>query len=231
MAARVISCDELGEDFGGRALQAYVRSLTPTAEFFIVVAWAFGPPILSSVWFNISGLTYQDAPLTVADLQSLVVMEAVLLGGVGWFLSARGWTVPHFGPQPSGGEVLAALALAAVCYIALALPWAMLAPEPWTVNHAGSIDWMTKLAVSIINPLYEELLLCAYVIPAVARRQGIGAAVITSLAIRLACHTYQGPIGLISIGLFGLLMTAYYVRTRRIWPVIIAHGGIDFVTL
>jgi membrane protease YdiL (CAAX protease family) len=49
--------------------------------------------------------------------------------------------------------------------------------------------------------------------------------------VRLSFHTYQGPVGLLSIGLLGLVFTTFYMRTQRLWPVLIAHGVLDFTAL
>jgi membrane protease YdiL (CAAX protease family) len=38
-------------------------------------------------------------------------------------------------------------------------------------------------------------------------------------------------VGLLSIGLVGLVFTIFYARTQRLWPVLIAHGVLDFLAL
>jgi membrane protease YdiL (CAAX protease family) len=52
-----------------------------------------------------------------------------------------------------------------------------------------------------------------------------------SLAIRLTYHLYQGPLAVIPIAFFGVVMTLVYVRMGRLWPAIVAHGLLDFVGL
>jgi membrane protease YdiL (CAAX protease family) len=52
-----------------------------------------------------------------------------------------------------------------------------------------------------------------------------------SVAIRLAYHLYQGPLAVIPIALFGVIVTVVYVRMGRLWPAIVAHGILDFVGL
>ncbi len=56
-------------------------------------------------------------------------------------------------------------------------------------------------------------------------------AIAVSLLVRLGFHTYQGPVGLLAIGLLGLLFSIFYLRTQRLWPVLIAHGVLDFIGL
>jgi membrane protease YdiL (CAAX protease family) len=44
-------------------------------------------------------------------------------------------------------------------------------------------------------------------------------------------HLYQGPLSLISIVPGGLVFAWYYAATRRLWPVVIAHGLLDALAL
>jgi len=60
---------------------------------------------------------------------------------------------------------------------------------------------------------------------------GPGVAVAISLLVRLSFHTYQGAVGLLAIGLLGLVLSIFYLRTQRLWPVLIAHGVLDFIAL
>jgi uncharacterized protein len=216
-----------------RKLEQWVRSLSPTAEFCIVVGVAFALPVASSLLILLGG-EYDAGPvqLTEDDLRLIVLEEAMLLLLLGWFLRVRGWSVGHFAPYPSMRELAMAVGLTGVSAIVWVLPPLMLAPEDTGVASGGAgLSWPGALAVSIINPLFEELFLCAYMLPFLAKRGGPLLAVVASLLVRLSFHTYQGPVGLLSIGLLGLVFTAFYLRTQRLWPVLIAHGVLDFVAL
>lgn len=96
---------------------------------------------------------------------------------------------------------------------------------------APSASVSAVFIVSLLNPWYEELLVCAFVIEALRKRFGIAAAMNVSIAIRMSYHLYQGPPAFIVFAIFGLLMTFFYVRTGRLWPVIVAHSIEDFVAL
>ena len=54
-----------------------------------------------------------------------------------------------------------------------------------------------------------------------------GAAIVVSALIRASYHLYQGFGGFISNLVFGLLLGWLYQRTRRLWPLVIAHTVID----
>jgi membrane protease YdiL (CAAX protease family) len=86
------------------------------------------------------------------------------------------------------------------------------------------------LAVAFANGWAEEIIVVAYLITRL-RQLNVNpmAAVLASSILRGVYHLYQGygaGLGNIAMGLvFGFL----WLRTRRLWPLIIAHGLIDAV--
>lgn len=54
--------------------------------------------------------------------------------------------------------------------------------------------------------------------------------VVSSVAFG-ACHAYQGWPGFIVISVYGAMFALLFLRTKRIWPVIIAHSLQDFSAL
>jgi len=44
-------------------------------------------------------------------------------------------------------------------------------------------------------------------------------------------HFYQGPIGIISVGIQGLVAGLFYFKFRRIWPLIISHALFDSIQI
>ena len=49
--------------------------------------------------------------------------------------------------------------------------------------------------------------------------------------LRLAIHLYQGAIGVVSVLPIGILFAVYYLRTGKLWPVVVAHAAMDLVAL
>jgi membrane protease YdiL (CAAX protease family) len=80
------------------------------------------------------------------------------------------------------------------------------------------------VAASILNALFEELLWLAYGVTALARRIGLRRACIASVVLRTVVHAYQGPLAVLGVLPIGIIFTIYYARTRRVWPVIVAHA-------
>jgi membrane protease YdiL (CAAX protease family) len=86
------------------------------------------------------------------------------------------------------------------------------------------------IVVSAANAVFEEFLWLALGVAAL-QRCGLGIAAIVSIGLRTLVHVYQGPLALVAILPLGTVFTVYYVRTRRIWPVVIAHGLQDLLSL
>jgi membrane protease YdiL (CAAX protease family) len=52
-----------------------------------------------------------------------------------------------------------------------------------------------------------------------------------STGIRLLYHLYQGTIGVITVVPMGLLYGYLFVRTKQLWPLVLAHILLDIVGL
>jgi membrane protease YdiL (CAAX protease family) len=93
------------------------------------------------------------------------------------------------------------------------------------------INLFIIVAISIINPIFEELIVVAYIITALSQRKGALFAVNVSVLIRFLYHLYQGPAAALSIIPLGLIFALVYLKWKNIWPLIIAHGIMDFIGL
>ena len=100
----------------------------------------------------------------------------------------------------------------------------------------GALSWWAALAALVINPLFEEGLWLAYGVSTLRHSIGLRAAALASITLRVLVHYNQGPHALISVLPVALVFTFYYLRTGRLWPVIVAHvtinafGFADFVS-
>ena len=84
----------------------------------------------------------------------------------------------------------------------------------------------------LLNPFYEELLVRAFLITEMTELyQKANLAVFVSVALQTSYHLYQGIPGALSHIPAFWLFAAYYVRTRRILPVILAHLLLDVQAL
>jgi uncharacterized protein len=215
----------------------FVRGLTARGEFIVVLTVAFGAVILG----NILTVFYPlPAPaINDGELRFMLVYELVLMMFLGTLLHLRGWSLARFGAPFTPRDLVIAPALAVSSYLlsflTIVVAQALGGPsvqEAMSVPLAAQdISVASLIAVSIVNPIFEEVLLCGYVVTVVKERRSFWTAVNVSVAIRLACHLYQGVMGLVFIVPLGLLFTIWYARTRKLWPVILAHSIIDAVGL
>jgi len=76
----------------------------------------------------------------------------------------------------------------------------------------------------VVNPFFEELIVRAYAMTEVLGLTGSGAlAVLVSVGVQTFYHLYQGiPLALAHGATFSVF-SLYYLKTRRIAPVVLAH--------
>lgn len=169
----------------------------------------------------------------LGTLATEVVLTAVWLP----ILRRRGWTVGHVTRPYENFDLLRGVSLACAAWVSYALAFnIVLAVAPAFARHAtefrvtGTVSWLTLVCLVMLNPIFEESLYEGYIANAL-RRSGWAVALGGSVAVRLALHLYQGPIALLSIVPMGLVFTGYYLRTRRLWPLVAAHMVLDAIAL
>lgn len=222
-------------------VKAYIKSLSPRSEFVIVVAVAFGYFIATSILAVLYQPAEGRAHHSVISLIVLVLSECALIGMLSWFLTLRGWTLRKVGLRPTLRDTAVGIALAATAYIVWVVTWnvtARLAPEvAWTMYRTSgkivphAIPLIVSLAVAVVNPIFEELFVSGYVISALREKRSAWFAINTSVAIRLLYHLYQGILGVLSIIPIGLIFAGWYVRSSKLWPLIVAHAILDLAAL
>jgi membrane protease YdiL (CAAX protease family) len=207
-------------------------------EFALVLGIAFGLLILLSLSSLFSH--HQGSLFANAELTRLLTYELIVGSAVAMILRYNGWRLPHFNVYPTLGANGAGVLLAAAGVVLFyACGWiATLAfgtgydtrLHEDAAPYTGSGSLLIAL-VCVVNPLFEEMLVCGYVIGALRRRYGVIVAINFSALLRVALHLDQGAFAILWVGLIGLLCGYMYVRTRRLWPLVVAHMIYDFVVL
>jgi membrane protease YdiL (CAAX protease family) len=177
--------------------------------------------------------------LSDTDLYSIVGYEIIALLIIAKFLYLRGWSIRDFNLQLSWRLIGAGILLALVYYFIYYFLWLVVETvfgpfdnswtEPASVNTGLSLTAI--LIASIVNPLFEESLVIGYIMKSQTARKGVWYAINVSIFIRLLYHLYQGPLVVIGIVPLGWLFAYVYARWNRLWPIIIAHGILDFIAL
>ncbi len=224
-----------------QALKQRLRALSGTTELVLVLAVAFGPVVPHSLAALFGGLAGPEAPpITNAALLRSALFEILILIALGLFLRARGWTAQRLGlAAPAWRDAASGVALAVACYLGYVLLWNFTLtfwPRIAEIARAtrligGLLHWPTMVLVSLVNPVFEEVLLCGYLVTVLRERAGLSTAINASAGIRVFCHFYQGALGVLGIVPMALLFAWWYARTSRLWPLIIAHALLDIAGL
>jgi len=176
-------------------------------------------------------------PVTNRALVLSLSIQVLLALVVGAFLYRRGWRVrqvslplePRDGWRALG-IMLAVFAINALSHLALYLASPVTAAEVSAVHFSGAVSgWMIALAV-LIDPVFEEALFLGYTITAL-ERYGLPFAALASVGLRALVHAYQGPLAVVTIAPWGAVFLYFYLRRRSIWPIVLAHAGIDTIAL
>lgn len=223
-------------------MQKFLRALSPIDEFIIVVVAAFG----SFIAINILTVL-QAAPkasgaygqISESDFAFLLLFELLVLMLLATFLHARGWTLERVGLGPNLKETISGIALVAVTEFVASVIWVVVtlpspklqqAEETFSVL-SGPFSPALVVAVSVVNPIFEETFLCGYMLSALKERTHWWIPVALSVGVRTLCHLYQGPVGLTFVVPLGIIFACWYLRQGRLWPLIVAHVAFDFIPL
>ncbi len=103
-----------------------------------------------------------------------------------------------------------------------------------SVNPAGLGDHWWTVSILILaaaqNALLEEVVAVAYLTERLRElRWGVPAILAASALLRGSYHLYQGPGMAVGNVVMGLLFTGYYLRRRRVMPLVVAHTTLDVV--
>jgi membrane protease YdiL (CAAX protease family) len=219
-----------------------ILRLSGAFEVTLVLLLAFGMTVPGNLMALLSPdyLAYRAAPPITNDvLIHTLIYELVIMSILIPFLKARGWTRERLGIRPTIQDSIRGVGILFAFYATVLLLEAIL-ESVWPtlligISHirlnAGHFDPATVLAVSIINPVFEELFVCGYLITALRDRFGVTTAINVSAGIRVFYHFYQGALAVVGVTPMALLFAYWFARTGRLWPLIVAHAIQDFVAL
>jgi membrane protease YdiL (CAAX protease family) len=224
-------------------LHERIRRLPSGVEFLVVISFAFGLPIFSSILSLGSGGRAASGGALVYDnpaLLNILVFELLQSAFLIWFLKVRGWTLEKIGLSitwrgaGAGWLLLVGTYLMAMGtqYLAqLVLPGPMQAAVLRYPVPGPNLSMQLVFLVSTVNGFFEELFVAGYIITALRQTRGMWTAINVSTVVRVLYHLYQGPLGVLIIVPMGLLYGYVYARTRQLWPLMFAHVLIDLIGL
>ena len=220
-----------------------IRRLPVGVEFLVVVSWAFGLPIFSSIMsLGRHGAVATGGAIVFNNsaLLNILVFELVQSAFLIWFLHVRGWTLERFGLQISWRGTGTGWLLLVLTYVvtmaAQFLAQQLLPIDMQAATHRypkadPTLSMRLVFLVSTVNGIFEELFVAGYIITVLRELRGVWTAINVSTMVRLLYHLYQGPIGVITVVPMGLLYGYVFTRTRQLWPLMLAHLLIDIIGL
>jgi membrane protease YdiL (CAAX protease family) len=210
-------------------LKSFIRELSAPAEFCLILLVGFGPLM---VFMLPNLLRPKSAVLSNAGTLGFPLIELMLLIPILWIGKLRGWSLSTFGTKISWKATGAGIVLFLVAesvMVGIAYGAGIIHPEQACIA-AGRLAVFPILFISLVNPVYEEVLENAYFIHQL-KRFGMWPAVLASAAFRGLFHLQFGINTVLSIFAMGVIFALVYWRWRQLWPLIVAHSLTDLLGL
>jgi membrane protease YdiL (CAAX protease family) len=212
-------------------------------EFGLIQWIAFLPLIVSSIYYLLNG-----TPQYAENFRNFLIINGLIseFGAIAlliYVLFRQERNVFDLGFLFRKKDLLASVCLMILGSLATYISWLLI----FFVNHSfngdslqvshvitildGSINVSIVLFV-LLNPFFEELIVRAYTISEIEfLTNSKSCAVALSVFIQFLYHLYQSLPHALSIVGVSLIFSLYYVKYRRILPVILAHGFFDVYAL
>ena len=221
-----------------------IGRLSRTAQFVLVIVFAFTLPVVSSLLI-FSG-TYNPSSASAGRVTFKILYELAALGLLWLVLSNRDGAFIKVGLSgtPSLSDISHSVLLFVgafgtsifVYYFLQILHHALFGTflvsrdvRPMVFGLHPNI-WF--LLFIFLNAFYEELIVRAFLITEAERIfHSTGVAVFMSVLLQGSYHLYQGLPSALSLSAIFAVFSAYYIRTRRILPVVLAHLYLDLYAL
>ena len=211
-------------------VKSFIRGLSGRAEFCLVLLIGFGPLIL--IFQLPTALQSKHLELTTGGTLVFPLVELVILVPLLWIGRIRGWSVATFDFRISWKGTAGGVLLFVVAYgvsNGVTMGAQIIHPEqsPFTV---GRLAVLAVLLISIINPVFEEVLETGYFIHSL-QKFGMWPAVLASALFRGLFHLQFGINAALGLFAFGVIFGFAYWRWRQLWPLIVAHSLTDMLAL
>lgn len=212
-------------------------------EFGLVFLIVFAPLLVVSIYTVATGSHLGGSTPGNAFTFTGILTELGSLALLSYVLFRQGRDLRSLGFGFSWKDIPRSLLVIVLAYLAFLAWWFAIVliyrnlgrplnSAPQNVEFMSSLLSISGVLFVLLNPFFEELIVRAYVISEVQFFTGSSVlAILVSVVIQSSYHLYQGVVpALLTTSLF-TVFSLYYVRTRRITPVIIAHMFFDFVAL
>ena len=212
-------------------------------EFGLIFLIVFSPLLVVSVYAVSTNSSLAGSTPGRAFTISGILSELGGLALLYYVLFRQGRNLTSIGFGFSWKDIPKSILVFGLAYLALIVWWLVILavyagfgrvanPAPRNVEFMSSMLSVSGVLFLLVNPFFEELLARAYVISEVQFLTGSSVlAVLASVIIQSAYHLYQGVIPAVLTVLLFTVFSLYFLKTKRIMPVILAHLIIDFLAL
>jgi membrane protease YdiL (CAAX protease family) len=101
------------------------------------------------------------------------------------------------------------------------------------VAAANLTEWWAGPILVLLafgNGLLEEVVVVGYLVTRLRQAGwGVAGAVTFSAVLRGSYHLYQGFGAFLGNAIMGVIFTLFYLRTKRLWPLVLAHTVLDVI--
>jgi len=211
-------------------------------ELALVLFVAVSQPLLLSTYVVFFGMPHS---ITSGNLRYVYVC-AQEAGGllVLWYVLRRsGRTFSSLGLRSSVKGAFAGLGLAAVGWFAYVLAGIFI--EVVHRHYFGTFvtrtspellfpkaSWMVLIPFLLLNCFFEEAIVRAYLMTELSKLTGsIRWAAVASVLVQTSYHNYQGWPPVVGLAATFAVFSVYYARTRKLFPLCVAHFLVDAVAL
>jgi membrane protease YdiL (CAAX protease family) len=210
-------------------MRAFIRNRSTSQEFGFIMCLCFGWSIVYEVWMKSKSepFRFRDNALIEATIYEILLLVVVL-----WIGKVRGWSLAIFGTKISWkGTGMGMLLFVATLAVQIAVYMTAYYVYPEHIGYTSArLSVPIILLVSVVNPVFEEVLESGYLIHTL-QKLGMWPAILAGAFLRFFIHIYQGIDGALSISVLGVIFGLAYWKWRQLWPLIIAHSLCDFFGL
>lgn len=208
-------------------------------EFGLLLFIAIGPLLAASIFSIAREFPKMDPAFLDLQVINGLILEIGSIALLVYVLFRQNRSLSDLGFVFSKRNIIHSIALVFVAFIAnyiafyifsilsqLILGHGLPKAEFQTVLDSGFT--LPLLLFILINPFFEELIVRAYLITEIEffSKSTINAGLF-SVFIQVSYHLYQGVANALTmVGVFSIF-TIYYIKKRRIWPIILAHVYLD----
>ena len=217
-------------------IKSWIQNWSIKVEFWIIFTIAFSLPLLGSVMHFLA--SHKSTLFSGYSLIWTVIIEIIILSLIGLLLYVRKWNFRLIGLNPTWWLTMKGFLLCLFAVLADRLTvFFVTTIYPLTGTYLSSLSYgnpsiFSVFAISIVNPLFEEVLVVGYIITTLEKLSTpTGLSLLASVLIRLSCHLYQGPAGAAGIAVIGFIFGYSFIKKRQLWPLVVAHSVIDLLSL